>query len=152
MDCPVCDEAYECKLQDYTYKYGSSDSRFVDFHNKKRIFERRDLGKLWVEMNRCIDCTRCVRYLKEVAGVYEMDRTHRGHEFKIDTYKAAFESDFAINAADLCPVGALEDKKFHFKARNWDLIRTPSICPSCSIGCNIDIGRVRRRDSTPAAA
>ncbi len=139
LDCPVCDEAYECKLQDYTYKYGSSDSRFVDFHNKKRIFERRDLGKLWVEMNRCIDCTRCVRYLKEVAGVYEMDRTHRGHELKINTYKDAFESDFAINAADLCPVGALEDKKFHFKARNWDLVRTPSICPSCSIGCNIDI-------------
>ncbi len=148
LDCPVCDEAYECKLQDYVYEYGPTVSRFVDFHDKKRVYKREDLGKMWVEMNRCIQCTRCVRYLKEIAGEYEMDRTHRGHHLKIDTYKEAFESDFALNAADLCPVGALEDKKFHFKTRTWDLRRGPSICPGCSIGCNIYIdwfgGRIER--------
>ncbi len=148
LDCPVCDEAYECKLQDYTYAYGPEVSRFVPFHDKKRIYKREDLGKMWVEMNRCIECTRCVRFLKEVAGEYELERMHRGHNLKIHTYKQAFESDFALNAADLCPVGALEDKKYHFSARNWDLIKVPSICPSCSIGCNIEIhsldGRIRR--------
>ena len=139
LDCPVCDEAYECKLQDYTFKYGATTSRFTPFHEQKRVFIRQNLGKLFVEMNRCIHCTRCVRFLREVAGEYELERTHRGHELKIHTYKKAFESDFAINAADLCPVGALEDRKFRFSARNWDLVRTPSICPSCSIGCNIFI-------------
>ncbi|RJO63128.1 MAG: hypothetical protein C4523_21250 [Myxococcales bacterium] len=137
LDCPVCDEAYECKLQDYTYEYGPTTSRFIPFHAEKRVFVRENLGKLFVEMNRCIHCTRCVRFLKELGGQWELERMHRGHELKIHTYKKAFESDFAINAADLCPVGALEDGKFRFTVRNWDLRRTPTICPSCSIGCNI---------------
>ena len=140
LDCPVCDEAYECRLQDYTHEYGASVSRFLPFHDKKRMHRRIDLGKMFVEMNRCIGCTRCVRFLKEIAGEYELERTERGHKLKIHTYKKAFESDFALNAADLCPVGALEDKKFRFKARNWDLVKVPSICPSCSIGCNVTLG------------
>lgn len=148
LDCPVCDEAYECKLQDYTFEYGPESSRFVPFHDKKRIYRREDYGKLFMEMNRCIECTRCVRYLKEIAGEYALERTHRGHHLKIASYKDAFESDFILNAADLCPVGALEDRKFHFVARAWDLERIETICPSCSIGCNIYLdsfeGKVKR--------
>lgn len=138
LDCPVCDEAYECQLQDYTYDYGPSTSRFIPLHDRKRVYRRIDLGeKMFVEMNRCIECTRCVRFLKELGGQHELERFHRGHLLKIFTYKPAFESDFAINAADLCPVGALEDKKFRFSARNWDLAHVPTLCPSCSIGCNV---------------
>ena len=139
LDCPVCDEAYECKLQDYVYEYGPPVSRFVPFHDEKKTVKRKDMGKLFMEMNRCISCTRCVRYLNEVAGAYEMDRTGRGNDLKIDTYKKAFESNFLLNAADICPVGALEDRKFRFSARKWDLLRTPTVCPTCSIGCNIYI-------------
>ena len=148
LDCPVCDEAYECKLQDYTYAYGAEVSRFKDFHAKKRVYKREDLGKMFVEDNRCIECTRCVRYLRDVAGEYEYGRLYRGHHLKIGTYKDKLESDFMLNAADLCPVGTLEDKKFRFSARCWDLKRVPSVCPSCSIGCNIDIdsfdGKIKR--------
>lgn len=137
LDCPVCDEAYECRLQDYTYAYGAATSEFVPFHDQKRVYVRKKRGRLFVEMNRCIECTRCVRFFKERAGEHEMERYFRGHKLKIDSCKEAFESPFSINAADLCPVGALEDAKFRFTARNWELTRVPTVCPSCSIGCNI---------------
>lgn len=137
LDCPVCDEAYECKLQDYVFEYGAQSSRFVPLHDKKRIYKRENKGKLFLEMNRCIECTRCVRYFEERAGVKTFERIYRGHKLKIDTMVEQVDSPFTLNAADLCPVGAMEDRKFRFKARNWDLLRVPTICPSCSIGCNI---------------
>ncbi len=139
LDCPVCDKAYECKLQNYTYKYGQDEGKFVELHDEKRVYKRENLGKIFTEMNRCIHCTRCVRYLREVAGEPEMQRLERGHELKIGTWKEAFESDFALNAVDICPVGALGDRKFNFSARVWNLKPTPSVCPSCSVGCNVTV-------------
>ncbi len=139
LDCPVCDKAYECKLQNYTYNYGNDAGRFVDMHDQKRVYKRENLGKIFTEMNRCIHCTRCVRYLREVAGEPEMQRLERGHELKIGTWKEAFESDFALNAVDICPVGALGDRKFNFTTRVWNLQPTPSVCGSCSVGCNVTV-------------
>jgi len=139
LDCPVCDEAYECKLQDYVYEYGAQSSRSISLHDKKRVYKRVSRGKLFLEMDRCIECTRCVRYFEERAGCLTFERMHRGHKLKIDTMLENIDSPFTLNAADLCPVGAMEDRKFRFKARNWDLLRVPTVCSSCSIGCNIDI-------------
>ncbi len=138
LDCPVCDKAYECKLQSYTYSYGSGKSRTERFHDEKRVHKRLDLGsKVFVEMNRCVNCTRCVRFLAERAGEMELGRTFRGHNLKIHTYKDAFESDFVLNAVDICPVGALGDKQLRAKARVWDLVPVPSISGSSSIGVNV---------------
>ena len=138
LDCPVCDKAYECKLQSYTYSYGSGKSRTERFHDEKRVHKRLDLGsKVFVEMNRCVNCTRCVRFLAERAGEMELGRTFRGHHLKIHTYKDAFESDFVLNAVDICPVGALGDKKLRAQARVWDLVPVPSVSGSSSIGVNV---------------
>lgn len=142
LDCPVCDKAYECTLQDYTYDYGISHSRWeaAGLHEDKRTYERKDFGdKMFVEMNRCVQCTRCIRVLRDVAGEYELGRTERGHALEIASYKDTLTSDFQLNAVDVCPVGALGDKKYRFTARVWDMYARPSVCGGCSIQCSVDV-------------
>ena len=138
LDCPICDQAGECELQDYTYQEGRADSRY---HEAKRFNPAEDFGGdvLYVT-NRCILCTRCVRFMGDVAGDRALcveergDRAHIGIAPDRDLSHA-----WGANVIDLCPVGALVSKDFLNKARAWELDRTASVCPSCSQGCNITL-------------
>lgn len=148
LDCPVCDQAGECKLQDYVHQEGRAHGRYEE---PKRIFGRDDFGgDILYEGNRCIMCTRCVRFMREIAGEDLLGVVQRGHRSVIDTFfdQGLEGSMWAGNIVDICPVGALISKDFLHKARAWDLDRTPSICTGCSQGCNIRIdtrdGRVQR--------
>ncbi len=136
LDCPVCDQAGECDLQDLSFKFGGTSGRF---RWKKRTFEKRDMGPSLVkEMNRCIACRRCSRYCAEISGDFAISELNRGHELEMGSfYHTPIESEFVGNTAQLCPVGALTSKPSRFKARSWDLIGTETICPLCSVGCSI---------------
>ena len=136
LDCPVCDQAGECDLQDLTFKFGSNEGRY---RWRKRTFPKRDMGQAIVkEMNRCIACRRCSRYCSEVSGDFAISELNRGNELEMGTFcHTPVDSEFIGNTAQLCPVGALTNKHFRFKARVWDLRRTETICPHCSVGCSI---------------
>jgi NADH-quinone oxidoreductase subunit G len=139
LDCPVCDASGECKLQDYVYQEGRKRGRSVE---PKRVLGQDDFGgDVLYDGDRCIMCTRCVRYMREVAGDDRLCVVQRGSRSVIDTFFAdgLDGSPFASNIIDICPVGALLSKDFLHKARAWDLDRTPSICPNCSQGCNITL-------------
>ncbi len=136
LDCPVCDQAGECSLQDYSYQYGRSQSRFEEDKAKK---PKKDVGdKIYLYSDRCIMCTRCVRFTREVSGTSELYVDGRGHREEIDIFPGKpCNNKLAGNVVDLCPVGALLDKDFLFKQRVWLLKQTPSISPSDSGGENI---------------
>ena len=136
LDCPVCDQAGECELQDHAFKFGGTSGRF---RWKKRTFEKRDMGpSVEKEMNRCIACRRCSRYCEEISGDYAISELNRGNELEMGSFcHTPIESEFIGNTAQICPVGALTSKPFKFMARSWDLIGTETICPHCSIGCSI---------------
>ncbi|MGH7214783.1 MAG: 2Fe-2S iron-sulfur cluster-binding protein [Tepidisphaeraceae bacterium] len=136
LDCPVCDQAGECYLQDYSYQYGRSQSRFEEDKLKK---PKKDVGKNIVLYNdRCIMCTRCVRFTREVSGTSELMVEGRGHREEIDIFPGKpCDNKLAGNVVDLCPVGALLDKDFLFKQRVWLLKRKPSVSPVDSGGENI---------------
>jgi NADH-quinone oxidoreductase subunit G len=139
LDCPVCDQSGECGLQDYTAEEGRKMGRLKE---PKRIFGRDDFGgDVLYHGDRCILCTRCVRFMREVAQDERIGVVQRGHRAVIDTfYDEGVEGNiWADNVIDICPVGALVSKDFLHKARVWDLDRTPSICPNCSQGCNISM-------------
>ncbi len=139
LDCPVCDAAGECKLQDYVHAEGRKHGRSDE---GKRVLGRDDFGgDVLYDADRCIMCTRCVRFMREIAGQDALCVVQRGSRSVIDTFfdEGVGGSLWADNIVDICPVGALLSKDFHHKARAWDLDRTPSICPSCSQGCNITI-------------
>ena len=139
LDCPVCDKGGECPLQDYTYKYGPGKSEFYD---KKWHFDKPvNLSPLIVlDRERCILCTRCVRFQDEVAVQPELVVVDRGYGAYIETAKEeGFTSNFSGNTIELCPVGALTSRQYRFKARPWGIKRGPSICPHCGCGCNIHI-------------
>jgi NADH-quinone oxidoreductase subunit G len=139
LDCPICDQAGECHLQDYVHQEGRKHGRS---HEPKRIFGRDDFGgDVLYEGNRCIMCTRCVRFMREVAGEEALGVVQRGNRSVIDTFfdQGLENSNWAGNVVDICPVGALISKDFLHKARAWDLDHTPSICTGCSQGCNIEI-------------
>ncbi len=139
LDCPICDKAGECKLQDFTHAEGRSHGRSVE---PKRVLNQDDFGgAVLYEGDRCILCTRCVRFMREVAGNDALCVVQRGHRSVIDTFfEQGLEGDlWASNIVDICPVGALLSKDFLHKARVWDLDKEPSICPNCSQGCNITI-------------
>jgi NADH-quinone oxidoreductase subunit G len=127
LDCPICDQAGECRLQDYSYKYGSGDSRMVE---PKRRYRYEDLGaKIVIDKNRCIHCTRCVRFTREVSGTGELTVANRGAHLEVTTY-AGLSMDanpLAGNVVDLCPVGALTSRDFRFNKRVWYLKPVPSI-------------------------
>lgn len=136
LDCPVCDQAGECYLQDYSYQYGRSQSRFEEDKEKK---PKKDIGEnILLYNDRCIMCTRCVRFTREVSGTSELYVDGRGSKEEIDIFPGKpCNNKLAGNVVDLCPVGALLDKDFLFKQRVWLLKRVPSISPVDSGGENI---------------
>lgn len=126
LDCPICDQGGECDLQDQAMAYGVDTSRFAE---NKRAVEDKEIGPLVkTTMTRCIQCTRCVRFSTEVAGVTDLGLTGRGEDVEITSYlEAAMTSELQGNIIDLCPVGALTSKPYEFKARPWELTKTESI-------------------------
>ncbi len=140
LDCPICDQAGECKLQEYSVDYGQSQSRFVEHkvHKPKRI----DLGpRIVLDAERCILCTRCIRFTKDVAGDDALGIVNRGSYNTISAFPGKpFDNNYTLNTVDICPVGALTSKDFRFKMRVWFLKETRSLCTSCGTGCNIVIG------------
>ncbi len=147
LDCPICDQGGECELQDLSLGFGRADSYY---NEGKRSVKDKDIGPLVAtEMTRCIQCTRCVRFGEEIAGVRELGATGRGGQMQIGTYvEQAVTSELSGNIIDLCPVGALTSKPFRFKARAWELQQFPSIAPHDGLGANINLhvrnGKVMR--------
>jgi NADH-quinone oxidoreductase subunit G len=148
LDCPICDQGGECELQDLSLGYGRSVSRFVE---RKRVIPDEDLGSLVeTEMTRCIQCTRCVRFMAEVAGTYELGGMERGENLQIGTYVGKpLMSELSGNVIDICPVGALTNKPFRFRARAWELIARESIGYHDALGSNLWL-HTRRGDALRA--
>jgi NADH-quinone oxidoreductase subunit G len=138
LDCPVCDQAGECYLQDYSYEYGRGQSRFEETKVKN---PKKDVGpNIYLYSDRCIMCTRCVRFTREVSGSGELCVSGRGNREEIDVFPGlALDNELAGNVVDLCPVGALLDKDFLFAQRVWFLKETPSIDGLTASGDNISI-------------
>ncbi len=138
LDCPICDQAGECDLQDQSLMYGAGGSRYEEI---KRAVEPKHMGPLVkTEMNRCIHCTRCVRFIDEVAGVPEIGAVGRGEHMEITTYlEKNLSSEISANVIDLCPVGALTSRPYAFLARPWELRKTESIDVMDAVGSNIRI-------------
>ncbi|HEV8694831.1 MAG TPA: NADH-quinone oxidoreductase subunit NuoG, partial [Lysobacter sp.] len=142
LDCPICDQGGECELQDLSLGYGRSVSRFSE---RKRVVPDEDMGPLVAtEMTRCIQCTRCVRFTAEVAGTYELGGMYRGENLQIGTYDGKpLTTELSGNVIDICPVGALTNKVFQFKARPWELIARESLGYHDALGSNLFL-HVRR--------
>jgi NADH-quinone oxidoreductase subunit G len=138
LDCPICDQGGECDLQDQAMAYGVDASRFAE---NKRAVEDKYLGALVkTSMNRCIQCTRCIRFATEVAGVSELGAIGRGEDMEITTYlEQAMTSELQSNVVDLCPVGALTSKPYAFAARPWELSKTQSVDVMDAVGSSIRI-------------
>jgi NADH-quinone oxidoreductase subunit G len=136
LDCPICDQSGECELQDYTYQEGREDSRYRE---PKRFNPAEDFGGDVIYVpNRCILCTRCVRFMEDVAHDPALNVSERGDRALIGKFEGKdLTHPWAANVVDLCPVGALLSKDFLNKARAWELDRTASICPNCTQGCNV---------------
>lgn len=142
LDCPICDQAGECGLQDYSYKHGQAFSRFR--FEEKRIYpekERIPLGPtVLLNMNRCIQCTRCVRFTEEISRTGELGFFDRGAGAEIGTFPGKpLDNPLSTCVVDICPVGALTSTRFRFAERVWYLDKEPSICTGCDVGCNITI-------------
>jgi len=136
LDCPICDKAGECQLQDYTFAHARQNSRFRD--GEKRRYNYEDLGpKLFRDMDRCVHCLRCVRFCEEIVGDDSLSVFKRGNQTDISIFGSPVVNEYALNIAELCPVGALVSKDFLFKARVWHLKKTDTVCTSCATGCNI---------------
>jgi len=136
LDCPICDQSGECELQDYTFQEGREDSRYRE---PKRFNPAEDFGGDVIYVpNRCILCTRCVRFMDDVAHDPALNVSERGDRALIGKFEGKdLTHPWAANVVDLCPVGALLSKDFLNKARAWELDRTASICPNCTQGCNV---------------
>ncbi len=137
LDCPICDEAGECKLQDYAYAYSVGYSRFEE--NKVHKPKRVSLGPhVMLDTERCIMCSRCVRFCEEIAKKPQLTFTQRGDHVELTTFPGEqMDNPYSMNTIDICPVGALTSKSFRFKARVWEMSSTETICPGCARGCNI---------------
>ena len=144
LDCPVCDQAGECGLQDYSYEYGQASHRFVEHRN---VNPRKDVSdQIQLNADRCIMCTRCVRFTREITRTGELQVTRRGSHAEIDVFPGhPVDNPLASNVVDVCPVGALLDKDFLHKQRAWFLSKHNSICTRCSSGCNITAEENRGR-------
>ena len=140
LDCPICDQAGECKLQEYSVEYGQSRSGFLEekVHKPKRV----DLGpRIVLDAERCILCTRCIRFTRDVAGDDALGIINRGSHNELTRYPGkSFDNNYTLNTVDICPVGALTSKDFRFQMRVWFLKETKSVCTSCATNCSIVIG------------
>jgi len=136
LDCPICDQGGECELQDLAVGYGRSVSRFTE---RKRVVKDHDIGPLvQTDLTRCIQCTRCVRFLDEIAGTQELGMYNRGDRSEIGTSLAqGIDSELSGNVIDLCPVGALTNKPFRFSARAWELMAHPSLAVHDGVGSHL---------------
>jgi NADH-quinone oxidoreductase subunit G len=139
LDCPVCDKAGECMLQDYSYRFGHAASRLVDEKNTPP--NKPEISPtITLFTDRCIMCSRCVRFTREISGEAELTITERGTHSEIDIFPGEpLDNKLSGNVVDLCPVGALCSKDFLYKQRVWFLNETPSVCAGCSTGCSITI-------------
>src|SRR5271155_2659630 len=140
LDCPICDQAGECKLQEYSVDYGQASSRFVEekVHKPKHV----DLGpRIVLDDERCILCSRCVRFTKDIVGDDALGFVQRGSHSTLTRYPGkTFDNNYTLNTVDICPVGALTSRDFRFQMRVWFLKESKSVCTSCGTGCNIVIG------------
>ena len=135
IDCPICDKAGECLLQDYHFQYGQKERR-ADL--EPFTSRRRDIGDVTLFVDRCILCTRCVRFTSEISGTSELMVTGRGAKEEIDVLGGfPLDNKLSGNVVDLCPVGALGDKDFLYRQRVWFMRRHPGVCTHCSTGCSI---------------
>lgn len=139
LDCPICDQAGECRLQEFSLEYGSASSRFVEQKVKKP--KRVDIGKnILLDDERCILCSRCIRFARDIAKEDVLGFTGRGSHTTLSIHPGRrFDSNYSLNTVDICPVGALTSKDFRFKMRVWFLKETPGICTTCGTGCNVTI-------------
>jgi len=144
LDCPVCDQAGECGLQDYSVEHGLDTTHMIDERRTYPGYERRLIGPHVVQnQNRCIHCTRCIRVTTEISETADLTMKSRGNHSFIDTFDGQpLDNPWSACVADVCPVGALTVKDFRFRARVWHLEETESLCPGCSIGCNIHLGHL----------
>jgi len=140
LDCPICDQGGECDLQDQSMRYGADRGRFHEIGGKRAI-EDKNIGPLIkTSMNRCIHCTRCIRFANDIAGAPELGSTGRGNDMQIGTYlEKNLDSEMSGNVIDLCPVGALTSKPYAFRARPWELKHTESIDVLDALGSNIRV-------------
>jgi NADH-quinone oxidoreductase subunit G len=140
LDCPICDQAGECRLQEFSVQFGQGESRFVDEKVKKP--KKVQLGpRVALDDERCILCSRCVRFMREVAKDDCLGFTQRGSFTTLTCWPGKkLESNYSLNTVDICPVGALTSEDFRFKMRVWFLKETKSICTSCATGCNTIVG------------
>ncbi|MSU27115.1 MAG: 2Fe-2S iron-sulfur cluster binding domain-containing protein [Pedosphaera sp.] len=140
LDCPICDQAGECKLQEYSVQHGQAESRFVEqkVHKPKAV----DLGpRIVLDDERCVLCTRCIRFTKDIVGDDALGIVNRGSYNTIAAWaEGAFDNNYTLNTVDICPVGALTSKDFRFQMRVWFMKETKSLCTSCGTGCNIVVG------------
>ena len=140
LDCPICDQAGECKLQEYSVQHGQAESRFVEqkVHKPKAV----DLGpRIVLDDERCVLCTRCIRFTKDIVGDDALGIVNRGSYNTIAAWaEGAFDNNYTLNTVDLCPVGALTSRDFRFQMRVWFMKETKSLCTSCGTGCNIVVG------------
>ncbi len=140
LDCPICDQGGECDLQDQSMRYGADRGRFHELSGKRAV-EDKNIGPLIkTSMNRCIHCTRCIRFANDVAGAPELGSTGRGNDLQIGTYlETALDSEMSGNVIDLCPVGALTSKPYAFRARPWELQHFESVDVLDALGSNIRV-------------
>jgi len=136
LDCPICDQGGECQLQDLAVGYGDSSSKYEE---QKRVVPNKDLGPLvTTDMTRCINCTRCIRFTQEIAGLMELGQAFRGERAEVMPFvEQTVNSELSGNIIDLCPVGALTSKPFRFSARTWELSRRKSVSPHDSLGSTL---------------
>jgi NADH-quinone oxidoreductase subunit G len=140
LDCPICDQAGECKLQEYSVEYGNAASHFAEekVHKPKHV----ELGpRIVLDDERCILCSRCIRFSRDIAGDDALGFVARGSHSTLTKYPGKqFDNNYTLNTVDICPVGALTSKDFRFQMRVWFLKESKSLCASCGTGCNITIG------------
>ena len=144
LDCPICDKAGECWLQNYAMRFGSRHARTLEPRRKHQ--KRVDIGeRMLLDQERCILCRRCVRFCREISKTSELAVFNLGDRSVLDVYDRRLDNDYSICTADICPVGALESKDFHHRLRVWFLQETASVCSGCSNGCNIMVSEYRNR-------
>jgi len=145
LDCPICDQAGECRLQEYSFQHGSGTSRFEE--EKIKGYKNKQVGPhVVLDTERCIVCTRCVRFTQEITGTGELGVFQRGAMSYIDIFPGTqLDNAYSGNTVDICPVGALTLEEFRFKKRVWELRDVSSVCGSCARGCNVHLGTANEK-------